>query len=100
MKTASCRWRFLKLSNQDHNKRLIVDCNILVSAGLQSKNCLKVITYATTEAQLFVSSDIVNEYQNPTEMIYKKALCNSISLVCIVFVVVSLLSSKIRIKCV
>ncbi len=44
--------------------RLIIDCNILVSAGLQSRNCLKVIKYATTKAQLFVSNDIVNEYQD------------------------------------
>jgi len=43
--------------------RLIIDCNILVSAGLQSKNCLRVIKYATTKAELFISDDIVNEYQ-------------------------------------
>ncbi len=44
--------------------KVILDCNILVSAGLKSRVCNAVLRYALRETQVVFSIAILNEYQD------------------------------------
>lgn len=44
--------------------KIILDCNVLVSAGLKSRVCNAVLRYTLRETQVVFSTAILNEYQD------------------------------------
>ncbi|MBF0458662.1 MAG: putative toxin-antitoxin system toxin component, PIN family [Nitrospirae bacterium] len=42
--------------------RVVIDCNVLISAGLKSDTCRRLLTEVISGHQLFVSQGIVDEY--------------------------------------
>lgn len=44
--------------------KIILDCNILVSAGLNSRVCNAVMRYTLRETQVVFSTAILHEYQD------------------------------------
>ncbi|QWR77079.1 hypothetical protein [Candidatus Magnetomonas plexicatena] len=49
--------------------RVVLDCNVIISAGLNNGTCMELIEEVVLHHQLFLSQGIVDEYHEVTSRV-------------------------------